>query len=63
VGSATEQLERIVAPECLTGLQGRVSLPTTGPLRLRVARISSRTEMLVLLLPAALLGVLAMLSR
>lgn len=61
MGSATEQLERMVAPECLTGLQGRVSSPTPGGLR--ITRISSRTEMLVLLLPAALLGLLAMLSR
>jgi hypothetical protein len=66
VGLATGQLERPVRPAArLTTFDYR--RPAAGSRRTlgspRIASISTRVELLVLLLPAALLGVLAIWSR
>jgi hypothetical protein len=64
VGSATEQIDRIsAAPGCLTGPERPVASHASRPAAFRVMSVSTRTEMLILLLPAALLAVLAMLSH
>ena len=64
VGSATEQLERISPPpERLTRVPARVRSRSRHPFGAQVTRVSLRTEMLLLLLPAVLLGVLATFSR